>query len=117
MAAIGRTEDSLGEERLPTVHRTIRLPAELWRAVKRRSKQDKKALRRLVDETLDAELLPLVDALRDVGLRPGTGPSKLVRMPLDDNIVGRLNHASRETGLPAVLLLRICLRRFLSTKE
>jgi len=116
MAVNGRTKDGLGEERLPTVHRTIRLPAELWKAAKQRSTQEKETLRRLVDRALDVELPPLVDALRDVGLRPGTGPSKLVRMPLDDNVVGRLNHASRETGLPAVLLLRICLRRFLAEK-
>ena len=43
------------EERLPSFYRTIKLPTELWEAVKECGDQEKKALRWIVDEVLDAE--------------------------------------------------------------
>ena len=51
-------------------HRTIRLPGKLWRAVKARSAQDDKAIRWVIDDALDAELMQLIDTLRGAGL-PG----------------------------------------------
>ena len=102
------------EERLPGFYRTIRLPPELWEAVKKRSDQEKKALRWIVDEALDSELLQLIESLRKLGLKGETKANKLVRVPLDDNIIGRLNYGRRQTGLPAVLLLRICFQMYLS---
>jgi hypothetical protein len=105
------------EDRLPTFHRTIKLPNGLWAKVKKRSYQEKKALRMVVDEALDAELLPLIKSLRQLGLKGEIEADKLVRMPLDDNIIGRLNHARRQTGLPAVLLLKICLEKLVYNEK
>ena len=44
------------EDRLPIFHRTIRLPAELWRAVKARGQQDGKAIRWVIDDALDSTI-------------------------------------------------------------
>ena len=63
---------------------------------------------------MDAELLPLVESLRQLGLKGEVKADKLVRVPLDDNTIGRLNYGRRQTGLPAVLLLRIYLERYVS---
>ena len=108
--------DEDGNERLPMFHRTIRLPADLWKAVKHRSDSDGKAIRWVVDDALDAELMPLIDELRRLGLRGEIEPDKLVRVPLDDNVIGRINFGRRQTGLPAVLLLRLCLQQYVAEK-
>jgi len=102
------------EDRLPMFHRTIKLPNELWDKVKERGAREKKALRWIVDEALDAELQSLIESLRELGLKGEAKPNKLVRVPLDDNVIGRLNHSRRQTGLPAVLLLRICLQKYVN---
>ena len=102
------------EERLPMFYRTIKLPNGLWDKVKERGSLEKKALRWVVDEALDAELLPLVESLRELGFKGEIKADKLVRVPLDDNVIGRLNHGRRQTGLPAVLLLRICLQKYVT---
>ena len=99
------------EERLPMFHRTIRLPAGLWRAVKGRGNREGKSIRWVIDDALDAELMPLIQSLRTLGLQGEKRADRLVRAPLDDNVIGRMNHGRRQTGLPAVLLLRICLER------
>jgi len=53
------------EDRLPMFYRTIKLPDGLWDKVKECGNQEKKALRWIVDEALDAELLPLVESPKD----------------------------------------------------
>ena len=104
------------DERLPMFHRTIRLPADLWGAVKARGARDGKSIRWVVDDALDAELMPLVQSLQELGLCGEAGPGKLVRVPLDDNVIGRINFGRRQTGLPAVWLLRLCLQRHVAGK-
>ena len=44
------------EDRLPMFHRTIRLPADLWRAVKARGQRDGKAIRWVIDDALDSTI-------------------------------------------------------------
>lgn len=107
-------DDNLREDRLPMFHRTVKLPNELWDKVKERGGQENKALRWVVDDALDAELLPLIDSLRQLGLKGEVKADKLVRVPLDDNVISRINHGRRQTGLPAVLLLRICLQKYVA---
>ena len=102
------------EDRLPMFHRTIKLPNGLWGKVKERGEQEKKALRWIVDEALDAELLPLIESLRELGFKGEVKADKLVRVPLDDNVIARMNHGKRQTGLPAVLLLKICLKKYVT---
>lgn len=89
-------------------HRTIPLPAELWRAVKARGQQDGKAIRWVIDDALEAELVQLVETLRGLGFRGERKADKLMRAPLEDNVTGRVNDDRRQTGLPAVLLLKVC---------
>lgn len=103
--------DDDGNERLPMFHRTIRVPGSLWRAVKRKSAGDGKAIRWVVDDALDAELAGLIEQLRRLGLRGELADDKLVRLPMDDNVRGRILFGRRQTGLPAVLLLKLCLTR------
>ena len=93
-----RTEsyDGDGNERLPMFHRTIRVPTELWAAVKYRSQRDGKAIRWVVDDALDGEITD----------------DKLVRLPMDDNVRARILFGRRQTGLPAVLLLKLCLMKY-----
>ena len=105
------------EDRLPMFHRTIKLPNGLWGRVKECGEQEKKALRWIVDEAMDAEILPMVESLRQLGFRGEVRFDKLVRVPLDDNVIGRLNYGRRQTGLPAVLLLRICLQKYVRSNE
>ena len=50
-----------------------------------------------------------------MGFKGEDKPDKLVRAPLDDNVISRLKHARRQTGLPAVLLLRVCLDRYVTS--
>ena len=99
------------DDRLPTFHRTIRLPGPLWAAVKALAGREGRAVREVVHAALDAELLPLVEALRGLGLDGGRVADKLVRLPMDDNVVGRINHGRRRTEVAAVELLTICLLR------
>ena len=82
--------ENCGESRLPMFHRTVKLPAELREKVKERGEQENKALRWVIDEALDVELLPLVESLRELGLKGEVKADKLVRVPLDDNVIGRL---------------------------
>ena len=58
----------------------------------------------------------LVEVLRELGLRGEDKADKLVRVPLDDNVIGRMNYGRRQTGLPAVQLLRVCLERYAAGK-
>ncbi len=100
-----------GDERLPCFHRTIRVPNSLWRAVKQKSADDGKAIRWVVDDALDAGLVSLIEELRRLGLRGELTDDKLVRLPMDDNVRARILFGRRQTGLPAVLLLKLCLTR------
>jgi len=99
------------DEELPQFHRTIRMPASLWQDVKVRAAHEGKTLHELVHDALDSELRPLVEALRAVGLvgEDGEQADKLVRVPMDENVVARINLGRRQTGLPAVELLLLCL--------
>lgn len=100
------------EDRLPMFYRTVKFPDGLWAKAKEHGEQEKKALRWIIDEALDAELLPLLESLRNLGLKGEIKADKLARVPLDENVIARLNHGRRQTGLPAVLLLRICLQNY-----
>ena len=59
--------------------------------------------------------MSMIASLRAMGFKGEDKDNKLVRAPLDDNVIGRLNHSRRQTGLPAVLLLRICLDRYVTS--
>ncbi len=95
------------EDRLPVVHRTLKLPGKLWDSVKL---QDEPA-RVTIDKALDAELYGLIDKLKALGFT-NEKQDKLVRTPIDENIIARLNYGRRQTGIPAVMLLRICLNNY-----
>lgn len=111
MSARHKVKQAQDEEALPTLHRTIRLPAGLWRAVKARGSQEDKVVRLVVAEALAAQLAPLVGKLRKLGLRGEVKADNLVRVPLDDNAIGLLNLGRRQTGLPAVQMLLLCLAK------
>jgi hypothetical protein len=98
-------------QRLPVFHRTIKMDASLWQAIKAHSKRSGKPIRQLVDEALDAELPKLIAALNRLGLNGERPAGKLVRLPMDDNVVGRINSGRRGTGVPATRLLLMCLKR------
>ena len=100
---------------LPVQRRTIRVPAELWTSVKKHSQHESRSIRFLVDDALDAELMGVIESLRQLGFRGEDKADKLVRIPLDDNVIGRINYGRRQTGLPAVSLLRACLSRFVQS--
>jgi hypothetical protein len=101
------------DDELPQFHRTIRMPASLWQGVKERATQEGKTLHELVHDALDSELRPLVEALRAIGLvgEDGEQADKLVRVPMDENVVARINLGRRQTGVAAVELLLLCLTR------
>jgi hypothetical protein len=101
------------DDDLPQFHRTVRMPALLWQWVKERAAAEDKTLHELVHNALDEELATLIDLLRAMGLvgEDGREGDKLVRVPMDDNVVGKLNLGRRRTGIPAVQLLLIALAR------
>ena len=61
--------------------------------------------------------MPMIASLRAMGFKGEEKADKLVRAPLDDNVIGRLNHGRRQTGLPSVLLLRVCLDRHVASGD
>src|SRR6478609_3123488 len=96
---------------LPLMHRTIRLPSAVWRAARKRGTKEGKSMRLVISDAVDRELMPLMDALRDLGLDGEQLRDKLVRSPVDENVLARLNHARRVTGMSAVHLLILRLDR------
>jgi hypothetical protein len=105
------------DDRLPVMHRTIRLPGPLWNAVKERSRREAKPVRLVVEEALDAELIPLIDALRALGLDGDVKSDKLVRLPVDDNVIGRISFGRRQTTVAAVQILTMCLQRHVERRR
>ena len=97
-------------------HRTIRLPVGLWKGVKARSAEKHKAIRWVIDDALDDELMPLIASLRRLGFTGERRAGKLARVPLDDNVIARMNFGRRQTGLPAVQLLKLCLQRHVAAE-
>ena len=104
------------EDRLPMFQRTIKVPAGLWQGVKARSAQERKAIRWVIDDALDAELMSLIASLRRLGLKGEQKADKPVRVPVDDNVIARINFGRRQTGLPAVQLLKLCLQRHVTAE-
>ena len=98
-------------------HRTIKLPPRLWSAVKMRAKKRDSSARGVIADAVGAELIPLIRDLARLGFDRDCRPGKLVRLPVDDNVIGRLNSGRRSSGLPAVQLLVLCLRRHLAVSE
>ena len=101
---------------LPTLHRTIKLPSQLWQDLKILGIRQGKSVREAIHAALDSQLNGMVGVLRELGFDARAANDKLVRAPLDDNILGKINLARRQTGLPAVEILRLCLARFLATE-
>lgn len=93
-------------------HRTVKLPPNLWAAVRSEGKRRGASARRVIADALDAELSSLTTELQSLGLDGGHDrPQKAVRLQVDDNLIGRLNCGRRRTGIPAVQLLMLCLQR------
>ena len=100
---------------LPTIHRTLRLPNDLWQELKVRGIREGKSVREMIHEALSSQLGGMVGVLRELGFSGDERENdKLVRAPLDDNIIGQINYGRRQTGIPAVEILRLCLARFLA---
>jgi len=107
-----------GPDRLPTIHRTLRLPNQLWQDLKIRGIREGKSAREMIHAALDSQLGGMIGVLNELGfLGDEREDDKLVRAPLDDNIIGQINYGRRQTGLPAVEILRLCLARFLATES
>ena len=85
-------------QRLPVLYRTMKVDVSLWKSIKAQSQRSGKPIRVLVDEALDAELPKLVAGLNRLGLNGERPAGKLVRLPMDDNVVGRINSGRRGTG-------------------
>ena len=97
-------------------HRVFRFPETLWQATRIRATQVHQPVRSVVQDALDAELDSLIERLRDLGFQgEDVEPDKLVRLPVDERVVDRINDGRRRTGVPATQLLRMCLGRYLAT--
>ena len=105
-----------GPDALPTIQGTIRLPNQLWKELKIAGIKRNASVREMIHDALDSQLGGMVGVLQELGFGGGAENNKLVRAPLDDNIIGQINLARRQTGLPAVEILRLCLARFLATE-
>ncbi|HUT56948.1 MAG TPA: hypothetical protein VNA25_03625 [Phycisphaerae bacterium] len=53
------------------------------------------AIRWVTDDAVDAELMQLIDTLRGLGFQGERKADKLVRAPLDDNVIGRVDYGRR----------------------
>jgi len=49
----------------------------------------------VTDDAVDAELMQLIDTLRGLGFQGERKADKLVRAPLDDNVIGRVDYGRR----------------------
>ena len=117
MAKKQKRQSKLDPGKLPTLHRTIKLPNQLWQDLKTIGIRENKSIRSIIHEALDGQLGGMIGVLRELGFCGDEQENdKLVRAPLDDNIVGKINYARRQTGLPAVEILRLCLARFLAVE-
>jgi hypothetical protein len=96
---------------LPIVHRTFELPADVWDKIRKRGRREGKSMRWVISDAVEAELFPLMDSLRALGLDAQRPRNKLVRSPVDGNIIARLKHVKGVTGVPAVELLILCLQK------
>ena len=63
------------------------------------------------DGILAPGLAALIEELRRAGFSGELTDDKLVRLPMDDNVRARILFGRRQTGLPAVTLLKLCLMR------
>ncbi len=97
-------------ERLPVFYRTIKMDAALWQSVKSAAKTTGKPIRQVVDEALEEEMPRIIASLNAIGMTGGTSRAKLVRLPVDDNVIGRMNCGRRATGIAAFQLLASCLQ-------
>jgi hypothetical protein len=76
-----------------------------------RSTRDKANLTNLDYVTLAVrdKLPKLVDALATLGVVREDGKRRPVRLPITDTTLAAVREASNNTGLPSVLILRLCL--------
>ncbi len=67
-----------------------------------------------IDEAVAGQLDSLLEELAAVGIEP-LGNGGPVRLPFSDHTLALLKEASSQVSIPAVALLRICLRRHADT--
>ena len=92
----------------PTM-RTVRLPVELWQAVKAMARRHKQPVRQMLEASVSRQLPVLLGRLDRLGFKLTRDANKLVRLPMAPGTADQLRQASQSTGLPAVRLFSLCL--------
>lgn len=70
---------------------------------------NKEVLRRSIEEELPA----LIDIFADLGIASLNEDASPCRLPFEEGSLAALRQASDDTHIPAVLLLKLCLQRFI----
>ena len=89
--------------------RTLRLPDASWSAAKAAAKTKGTAAWKILNDGITKQLPILMKQLTILGIVEGNEKFKLVRVPLMGKTLAMLRDASKQTGLPAVRLLSLCL--------
>lgn len=89
--------------------RTIKLSDRIWRHAKE-SNHDV-PMEQLVDDAVRFGLPDLIDELQRLGLCQEIVPNHLVRVPISEDVMSTIRRAKKVTGLPANLLLTLCIAR------
>ena len=102
----------MSNEQAVSLPRTIKVPPATWEAAKARAGKMGVPLRQFIEEAMHAELAGLIEALRKLGVRAECQPNKVVRVPISDAVLDLARHGREQTGLPAILMLALCMARF-----
>lgn len=92
-----------------TIFRVVPLSPELRRRV-RLCRAEHGTNQAVIAHAVESFLPATIDGLRKLGvIDAATGKSKKYRLPFGDDALAALAKASEQTGLPATLLLKVCL--------
>ena len=91
--------------------RTIKVPASVWQAAKVTAEKKGITLRQFIEDAVRTELADLIVGLRKLGVRTECQPNKVVRVPISDATLDLTRHGREQTGLPAILMLALCMQR------
>lgn len=112
-----KTQSKKDNDSLPVFYRTASIPPDLWEMIKIRGQETETNVNDVIHAAIDAEFTGLIEKLKELGFNEITSRGKLVRIPFDENILGWINYGRRETGLPSILLLKLCLHQFVRNRK
>ena len=91
------------------LYRVYDLPESLRTKLKAKRAKASATTSEVVQAAMVKSLARIVAALKETGFSFDGEPTRPARIPLTDDCVRELKHASKETGVPVTRLLLACL--------